>query len=390
MKKVKDSYNELKKDAEIFEKNNKPDYHKYLQKVYKEMKKKILEYGYEMNDENNNLDFINYNNNPNNNNANNNIINNMYIYSPVPENNNNNNMAVQVHLNQVDSQTNRQQLTINTTQNTNDRYKKVKENIEVKKEDLKTSKNIKKFKKAVRRINKLKKLYHEIDKETKEDLNRFRMKKKCTCGFVILFLAFSIVLISDILLPITFGSDEDYTKSAEGNEVRFSSILELVLGIILIYPFSVIVSSYTLIMIYSTIRKNYISGDYLYDKQINDNISLLKTVKIICGYSFSILYCNLYFWRSIDTYAHYGKPNFYDTTFIPDYSLKRITIFMIIKIIVIAVSMIGCQYLSSCDFFNFKNDLGEFNRNDSGHYNQFELNRIFQEKGLVASFLYRQ
>ena len=54
----------------------------------------------------------------------------------------------------------------------------------------------------MRRINKLKKLYHEIDKDTKEDLNRFRMKKKCTCGFVILFLAFSIVLISDIYFQL--------------------------------------------------------------------------------------------------------------------------------------------------------------------------------------------
>jgi len=35
MERVKDSYNELKKDANIFENNNEPDYHKYLQEVYK-------------------------------------------------------------------------------------------------------------------------------------------------------------------------------------------------------------------------------------------------------------------------------------------------------------------------------------------------------------------
>jgi len=44
MKQIKDSYNELKKDANIFEKNDKPDYHKYLQKVYNEMKEKVIEY----------------------------------------------------------------------------------------------------------------------------------------------------------------------------------------------------------------------------------------------------------------------------------------------------------------------------------------------------------
>ena len=73
---------------------------------------------------------------------------------------------------------------------------------------------------------------------------------------------------------------------------------------IIAYPFSLIVSCYTVIMIYSDTRKNYISGDFLYDKQINDNISLMKTVQIICGYSFSIIYCNLYFWRVIDTHRH--------------------------------------------------------------------------------------
>ena len=45
-------------------------------------------------------------------------------------------------------------------------------------------------------------------------------------------------------------------------------------------------------MIYSTNRKNYISGDYLYDKQINDNISLL-TVQIIWGYS-SLFFIEIY------------------------------------------------------------------------------------------------
>ena len=62
MERVKDSYNELKKDANIFENNNEPDYHKYLQEVYKEMKEKVIEYGYEVNDEENNIDFNNINN----------------------------------------------------------------------------------------------------------------------------------------------------------------------------------------------------------------------------------------------------------------------------------------------------------------------------------------
>ncbi len=96
-----------------------------------------------------------------------------------------------VNLNQIDFQNNTNQIKI---------------------EDFKTSKNIRKFKKAVRKINKLKKLYHEIVKERKEDSNRLIMNKKCTCGFVILFIAFSIIIITDFLLPITMDSKEDFTE----------------------------------------------------------------------------------------------------------------------------------------------------------------------------------
>ena len=159
---------------------------------------------------------------------------------------------------------------------------------------------------------------------------------------------------------------------------------------IVAYPFSLIVSCYTVIMIYSDTRKNYISGDFLYDKQINNNISLMKTVQIICGYSFSIIYCNLYFWRVIDTHRHYGKPNFYELTIIPDYTLKQgITIFMIIKIVLIVGSMIGSQMFSSCPLF--ENDLGEFNiLKDSAKYSQIELYKIYQDKNQVASFLHSE
>ena len=274
--------------------------------------------------------------------------------------------------------------------NTNEFFKREKENKEVKIEDFETSKNIRKFKKAVRRIKKLKKLYHAIDQDTKHDLSMFKLEKSCSCKFVILFIAFSIVLITDFLLPITFDPEDDFTKSAESKTDRFESKWALIIGIILFYPFSVIISSYTLIMIYSTNRKNYISGDYLYDKDINDNISLLKTVQIVCGYSFSILYCNLYFWRTIDTHGHYGKPKFYETTFIPDYTFKQgITVFMIVKIILIVGYMIGAQYLSSCSIF--QNDLGEFNISGVGskYDDENELINVYQEKSIVVSYLYK-
>jgi len=374
LKKVEDSYNELKKDAKIFEKNNEPEYHKYLQEVYNEMKEKIIEYGFL--EEENNLD-SNNNNNPNNN---------YPINNNSNDNNNNNNNntenTVRVYLNHDNSQNNREHLGVNRIDNTN---------VNIKEENFDRSKNIRKFKKAVRKINKLKKLYDVIKKETNEDSNRFRQNKKCSCRFVILFIAFSIVLLTDFLLPIFFDPEDDFTKSAEEKHEKFDSIGALIIGIILIYPFSVVTSSYTLIMIYTNKRKDYISGDYLYDKQINDNINLLKTVQIVCGYSFSILYCNIYFWRTIDNHGHYGKPKFYDTTFIPDYTFKQgITIFMIAKIILIVFSIIGSYCCYSWKIY--KNDLGEFDSN--GDYSRYdnpdELNKFYNEKGQVVSVLLRK
>ena len=45
LKKIKDTYEALKKDAPIFEKNNESGYHKYLKEVYNEAKNKAKYYG---------------------------------------------------------------------------------------------------------------------------------------------------------------------------------------------------------------------------------------------------------------------------------------------------------------------------------------------------------
>lgn len=63
---------------------------------------------------------------------------------------------------------------------------------------------------------------------------------------------------------------------------------------------------------------------------------------------------------------------------------------MIAKIIIIVVSMIGYYCFSSCKIF--KNDLGEFDRSgkNSKYDNQNEIDRIYQEKDQVVSFLERK
>ena len=65
-----------------------------------------------------------------------------------------------------------------------------------------------------------------------------------------------------------------------------------------------------------------------------DNLSLIKTVQLICGYSFALLYCNLYLWIKLDKKGAFGKPKFYERIKIPDYTIKSgISIYMIVKII---------------------------------------------------------
>ena len=166
---------------------------------------------------------------------------------------------------------------------------------------------IRKYKKAIRRIEKLKKLNQEIKHESQMEINNLSNKKKCTCAYIIRFTAFVMVIITDIFLPLTLDKEDEYSSSSSDDSADFSgqNSLGLVLSILLAIPISLICYTYTIIIIYATKRRRYITGDFLYDKQINDDLSLMKTVQIVCGYSFALLYCNLYFWRSIRTKGNY-------------------------------------------------------------------------------------
>ena len=151
-----------------------------------------------------------------------------------------------------------------------------------------------------------------------------------------------------------------------------SVAMNVATGIMGMIVASVICCPYTVITIYTAIRKRYISGDFLYDKQINDEISLMKTVQLVCGYSFAIVYCNLYFWKTIYSTGDLGKPYYYDEIVIPDYTFKLgISIFMLIKIVIIVGSIFAHLYLDNV--FIFKNDLAEYNKcGDNCEYDKEE------------------
>ena len=263
--------------------------------------------------------------------------------------------------------------------------KEQKNDNEEKEEDLPTT--IRKYKKSIRRIIKLKKLYKSIEKD-KTDLSR-GIPKKCAWVFYLLFVPFVIVICTDFILPIVLS--HDYSPKVEEKEEydKEGDHISLALSIICTVPLAAVLCSYTFIVIYTTTRRRYVTGDFLYDKQINDDLSLLKTVQIICGYSFALVYCNLYLWKAIDTTGEqYGDPGFYHQIIVPDYEIKTgISVYMIIKIVIIISTIIACLFFSK--YFVFKNDFSEYNL--SGDYSKYdndvELNSILAKKNNIYSFL---
>ena len=252
----------------------------------------------------------------------------------------------------------------------------------------------KKYKKYIRRIDKLKLLYKEIKRETDEneinkEIENSKKNKnpiKC-CSGVILFFSYFIAVLNDFLLPIFLQRDETYI-TANDNYEKEKSTISLSVGVILSMFLTFICNAYTVIVIYATKRRRYITGDYLYDKKINDNLNLLKTVQLICGYSFSLVYCNLYYWTTIDKDKVLGVPLFRRQIIIPDYTIKYgISVFMIIKVVIIIVSIIFSFVVSKISVF--KNDLAEYNSGCSSckYDSPNELEKIENEKRKIFYFL---
>ena len=197
-----------------------------------------------------------------------------------------------------------------------------------------------------------------------------------------------MVLITDILLPfslytsdgnnnttdttVTDSVSQDDDEDGSGNV--FLDIIVLIFAIILLIS---ITCSYSIIMLYSINRREYVSGDFLSGKKINDTISLMKTLKKICAYSFPLVYLNFYFWKTVMD----NDFIFYERIYIPDYELKHgVGIFMLAKIVVIIFSIIvfkcGCL---------LKNDMAEFNKhigdsNYSAYEDQMKFNYEMQNE----------
>ena len=249
------------------------------------------------------------------------------------------------------------------------------------KNDVDLTTCIRKYKKSVRRIEKFKKLYKEFDE-------KFIVQKNNNCNWrkIILFLALFMVIITDFLLPFLFNFSEEYEPEEKYEKEK--SILELILAMLLFFLLGAICCAYTIITIYSTTRRRYITGDFLYGKNINDELSLMKTVQIVCGYSFALLYCNLYFWKALDKTGILGKPKYYEKVIVPDYTIKQgLSVYMIVKMVIIFVSIIASLCFSK--LFIFKNDLAEYNLSteDYEYNNDIKFQNFLNEKNKVVNIL---
>lgn len=155
----------------------------------------------------------------------------------------------------------------NTDQVVKNKDKKDKE--KNKKMDIPTY--IRKYKNYKRKIYKLKQLFKEIKKEKDEDKNKLPSqdsredKSGCSCGCVILFIVFFMVIGTDFIAPISLYKEENYYESSDDSNVD-GSILELLIFVLISIALSFIFSAYTVVIIFSTTRRRYISGDFLYDK----------------------------------------------------------------------------------------------------------------------------
>ena len=365
VEKIKKKYNDLYENVPLSEliekKGKKTPYLKYLLNIYNDFNETIKLFD----SEDNNKDIKNIKNNDKNNiNNTNNII----TYNNTLGNN------------------------INSEEGKNLSTKKVVDNksknkiIDIEDENQ-NQEFIRKFKKTKRKLYKMKRLYKDIEVD-KENLS----KKCCFCyyfKYVILFFVLIMVFLSDFLFPFFYIPNSDSSSFEDSSSYdKEDSIGELILSVLISIPILIICCSfYTIVIIFSTTRRRYITGDILSGKNANDNISLIKTTKLISSSAFVLVYCNCYIYNIKGII--FDRPKFYDEVIIPDYKIKNnIGIFMIVKFILIIIFAILTCCKEKCFFF--KNDLAEYNRKytDENYINYLEeFINILRDKNKYVIFL---
>ena len=370
--KIKDANKALNDEVKKYNNEKNSKFHKFLLKKLKLISADLEIYKYEEPPEVNNF-----------------IIHREYNINLNLRNHNGTNNRIQSSMNIVTESEKRisnQEISINKVDIKTSQEKKEEEETQkqeiVKDEEKESEKilavHIRKYKKSTRKIKKLKKLCVDLTQEINANFNV--VQRKCNCfykffnmfKYLVFYINFAMVLITDIFLPFALyneskeGSTQtDTTTDSDSADDEDSNIIIdifiLIFGLILLV---IMTCTYTIITLHAINRRTYISGDFLSGKKINDTISLMKTLKKVCAYSFPLVYLNFYLWKNSLKHEFI----FYETIYMPDYELKHgIGIFMLAKIVVIIFSIIvfkcGCL---------LKNDMAEFNKTIGDNYDPYQ------------------
>ena len=248
------------------------------------------------------------------------------------------------------------------------------------------SKYIRKFKSKARKIEKLKYLLSEVklkidfinQRKNQEKLYKISLIVK----YIMFFIVGCIIIISEIFCCILSmsknSSNSNNTVNSMFNNARGNQFVrtknrfleekdyinfgQFIGYIFLIIIFVLINSSYTVAVLFSLNRRQFITGDFFYGNKRGDNLNLIETIKTISGMAFPLAYCNLYFFYFIYTKIN-GKSNIYIYQFIktPEINIGEFNLLPFIKIILIIIfSFITKRYEK---IFSFKiNDFADYDK----------------------------
>ena len=248
------------------------------------------------------------------------------------------------------------------------------------------SKYIRKFKSKARKIEKLKYLLNEVKLKI-DFINQRKNQEKIykislIIKYIIFFIVGCIIITSEIFCCIlnmsanssnynntvssifnnTRGNQFVYTKNRILEENDYINLGQFIGYIFLIIIFVLINSSYTVAVLFSLNRRQFITGDFFYGNKRGDNLNLIETIKTISGMAFPLAYCNLYFFYFIYTKIN-GKSNIYIYQFIktPDINIGDFNLLPFIKIfLIILFSFITKRYEK---ILSFKiNDFADYDK----------------------------
>ena len=259
-----------------------------------------------------------------------------------------------------------------------DKMEKIKPKKDINKIENELAPFIKTLKNKMRNIIKLKYLIKNIKDKTNKYLNKtFCVIFKSILKNIVFFYALIYICFLDLIFPIIIfnkqksESNNNSIKNSkykrrleDNNNIEFNLITNIYFFLLIIL-FTIINSPYSIAIIYTINKRRFISGNYLYGKNICDNLDLIGTIKANAGLAFPLSYCNIYLYCNLSLYdKRFKNPIFYEIVKIPDYNISGlINLLSLIKFGLFIFFAIISQRFEKILFFKI-NDLANFNKED--------------------------